>query len=187
MDNDANQQEVQPKTLASGAVQIKPPRAMMELFSPRGFKINIEFGDGMKPILQKIAEVERHIIKLGFRPTQAVGTPVNLGLQEKDFQPPEPAEPNLSSLAQAQAQAMDIDPSKEYPHWCCDHDVPLHKNNRDGSVWYSHKHGDGFCKGRWCDLHNVSFVKRKGKGGQEYWSHSYTMHDGSKAWCSPKD
>jgi hypothetical protein len=47
---------------------------------------------------------------------------------------------------QAKAPAM-ADGTPD-PAWCKVHNVEMKRHEKDGQVWYSHKNGDGYCKGK---------------------------------------
>lgn len=41
-----------------------------------------------------------------------------------------------------------LDNGEPDPTWCPVHNVAMQRRERDGKVWYSHKNGDGYCKGK---------------------------------------
>jgi hypothetical protein len=45
----------------------------------------------------------------------------------------EPPKPNL--------------PAPQREHWCAQHQMRLKKYAKDGSIWYSHRQDNGWCKG----------------------------------------
>lgn len=54
-----------------------------------------------------------------------------------------PAEP-----APAPAQAPTLAGGQPDPGWCPIHGVSMTRRERNGEVWYSHKNGDSYCKGK---------------------------------------
>lgn len=46
------------------------------------------------------------------------------------------------------AQAPVLDNGQQDPAWCPLHNCAMTRRERDGKAWYSHKHGEGYCKGK---------------------------------------
>ena len=59
--------------------------------------------------------------------------------------------------------------------------MPRHESD-DGDVWYSHKVGDEYCRGMWCEYHELPLGK-KTKGAQTWFSHKYIDTDGTEKYC----
>jgi len=55
---------------------------------------------------------------------------------------------NTSTPASKPAEAPKLADGSVDPAWCAIHGVAMSRHEKDGQVWYSHKDGENYCKGK---------------------------------------
>jgi hypothetical protein len=54
----------------------------------------------------------------------------------------------VRGLLDAPAPSPAVQPASPGQEWCSTHQCAMHRNEKQGRVWYSHRTADGFCKGK---------------------------------------
>ena len=165
---------------------------IVEMFSPAGYRLTVDFTiNNLRKHLERWLTIEPELGKMGYTPFYNSSTafipkpPDNWGPSKNDVNQmreelkPEPIADQTGVPWENEMPSADFETEKTCPV----HNVKMKRQESDkGEVWFSHKHGDKWCKGFWCEIHNEPMNEYTQKN-QRWTSHSFVDENGKTQWC----
>ena len=139
-------------------------------------------GHDVEQIIKDTERTLKWMVERNFRGNYATNEEVEQAKVDRTAQPPKATQTTANQDAHNAHNEANNAAAQAQTERCDYHNMDMVSDNKMGRVRWSHKVGNKWCQGNWCEAHDQTFYKNERKDGTGYfWSHK----DGQGNYCNP--